>query len=95
MSSMIVEAILESFSNNLVTKIEGELPYQSLRALEIELIQNASLIFIELGEGNHGYLGLLLESTKHLEIIGHNFSCHPNPSLIPTFLDNPTQPQIV
>ena len=61
---MIVEAMLESFSNNPVTKIEGEPSYQSLKTLETELIQNVSSIFIELEEGNYGYLGLLLEAIK-------------------------------
>ena len=91
---MTVEVMLESFPNNPVTKIEGEPSYQSLRTLEIELIQNASSIFTELGGGNHGYLGLLLEATKYLEITGHDFNQHSNPGLIPIFLDNPTQPQI-
>ena len=91
---MTVEAMLESFPNNPVTKIEGEPSYQSLRTLETELIQNASSIFTELGGGNHGYLGLLLEAAKHLEITGHDFSRHPNPGPIPTFPANPTQPQI-
>lgn len=94
MSSMTVEAMLERFPNNPVTKIEGEPSYQALRTLETELIQNASSIFTELGGGNHGCLGLLLSSAKHLEITGHDFSQHPNPGLIPTFPANPTQPQI-
>ena len=94
MSSITVEAMLESFPNNPVTKIEGEPSYQALRTLETELIQNASSIFTELGGGGHGYLGLLLSSAKHLEITGHDFSRHPNPGPIPTFPANPTQPQI-
>ena len=34
MSSITVEAILESFLTNLVSKIEGEPTYESLRLLE-------------------------------------------------------------
>ena len=87
--------MLESFPNNLVTKIDREPTYQTLRLLETELVQNASLLMTELGGGNHGYLGLVLWAEKYILLTGHVFIPHPNPGLIPTFLANPTQPQIV
>ena len=86
--------MLESFPNNLVTKIEGEPTCQILRLIEMELIQNASSILTELGGGNHGYLGLVLSVAKYTELTGHVFTPHPKPGLIPTFPQNPTQPQI-
>ena len=94
MSLVTVEAMLESFPNNPVTKIEGEPTYQTLRLLEVELIQNASSIMTELGGGNHGYLGLVLSAEKYMELTGYEFIPHPNPGPIPTFPDSPTQPQI-
>ena len=94
MSSVSVEAMLESFPNNPVNKMEGEPTYQALRLLESELIQNASSIMTELGGGNHGYLGLVLSPEKCNQITGHDFEPHPNPGPIPIFPDNPTQPQI-
>ena len=94
MSSVTVEAMLESFPNNPVTKIEGEPTCQALRLLESELIQNASSIMTEVGGGNHGYLGLVLSPQKYTQITGHTFTPHPNPGPIPTFPANPTQPQI-
>ena len=65
MSSVTVEAMLESFLNNPVTKIKGEQICESLRSIEIELIQNASSVMTELGGGNHGYLGLVLSEEKY------------------------------
>ena len=94
MSSVSVEAMLESFPNNPVTKIEGEPTCESLRLLETELTQNASSVMTELGGGNHGYLGLVLSEEKYQQITGNNFTPHPNPGPIPEFPDNPTQPQI-
>ena len=38
MSSVVVEAILEGFQNNLVSKIKGELICEILGVLEAELI---------------------------------------------------------
>ena len=94
MSSVTVEAMLESFPNNPVTKIDGEPTYQILRLLETELVQNTSSLIIELGGGNHGYLGLVLSAEKYILLIGHVFIPHPNPGPIQTFSANCTQPQI-
>ena len=65
MSTVTVEAMLESLLKNLVSKIEGELAHTSLRVLESELIQNALSVMTELGGGNHRYLGLILSAEKY------------------------------
>ena len=86
--------MLESFSNNPVTKIEGELTYKALRLLKSELMWNILLAMIELGGRSHSYLGLVLSPAKYDQITGHNSVPHSNLGSILTFLPNPTQPQI-
>ena len=53
MRSVTVEAILESFLSNLVSEINRGSIYKTLRVLEFELIQNISLVIIELGDNNY------------------------------------------
>ena len=92
MSSVTVEAMLESFLNNPVNKIkrEREQTYKSLRFLELELLQNTSLVIAELGGDNHRYLGFVFSKDKYQQITENNFVPHPNLGPIPNFLDSLT-----
>lgn len=48
------------FKCKIVTPIRGEPTHKTLKLLQTELRVNASLVEIDLGGGNHGYLGLVL-----------------------------------
>ena len=52
------------------TKIEGEPTYKSLHTLQKELRANASSIDSDLGGGDHGYLGLVLNDPNYAAIPG-------------------------
>jgi len=89
-----VDNIIEGFPYSTIDKVSGEPTYHIIKEVERKLIKNASSFPSELGGGQHGYLGVVLTPTKYNLVTGHDFIPHPNPGSIPTFPDNPTQPQI-
>ena len=48
--------------------IRGEPIHKSLKRLKLELQANASSVEIDLGGGNHGYLGLVLTDEEYSTI---------------------------
>ena len=77
-----------------ITKITGESTYETIKKVESSPIENASSISSELGEGQHGYLGLILIPNKYLTITGNNFVPHNNPGALPVFPNSATKFQI-
>ena len=63
-----------------VTFIIEEIEKKSLNWLQTELQENASSIEIDLGEGNHGYLGSALIDTEYASI--HNTSSFVDPQYL-------------
>lgn len=56
------------FKYKLPTPINGEPSNKSLKRLKTELCANGSSININLGGGNHGYLGLVLSDVEYARI---------------------------
>ena len=54
-------------------------------------MHNAASIPIELGGGNHGFLGLIVMLQKYTRLIGYIFTLHVNPGTFSIFFQNPTQ----
>ena len=52
------------------TKIEGEPSYSTLTTLQKELKANASSMGSDIGDDDHGYLGLVLSDAKYVLIDG-------------------------
>ena len=67
-----------------ITKITGEPNYESLKYLKDQLKANAASIPTTLGDGNHGYLGLILSPAAYTTIAATQFvepiypGQHPN-----------------
>ena len=89
-----VDSVIEGFPYSTIEKHSGEPNFQVIKEVERKLIKNASSHPIELGGGNHGHLGLLLQPSKHTLVTGQDFTPHPNPGSLPTFPTTPLQPQI-
>ena len=89
-----VDSVIEGFPCSTIEKHIGEPNFQIIKQVERKLVKNVSSYPSELGEGNHGYLGLLLQPPKYTLVTGQDFTPHPNPGSLPTFPTNPTQPQI-
>ena len=89
-----VESIIESFPTSNIPSVEGEPTYKSIKEVEKYIITNASSIESELGGGQHGLLGLVIPPARCSTVTGHTFVPHANPGALPTFPQNPTQPQI-
>jgi len=89
-----IDSVIEGFPDSTIEKHAGEPNYHVIKDVERKLIKNASLYPSELGGGNHGYLGLILTPEKYALVTGHDFTPHLNPGSLPTFPNNPIQPQI-
>ena len=61
---------LTVFEYHALTKIHGEPDYASLKRLKEQLKANANKIISNLGGGNHGYLGLVLDNAEYNAIPG-------------------------
>ena len=57
------------FPYNTPTPINGEPSYKALKKLKNELRANASSVDSDLGGGDHGYLGLVLDETEYARIV--------------------------
>ena len=89
-----VHSAIKGIPYSTILKHAGELTHKVIKDVERKLIKNASSYPSELGGGNDGYLGLILAPEKYLLVTGSNFTPHSNPGSLPTFSNNPTQPQI-
>ena len=56
------------FKYKTPTPIHGEPTHKSLKRLKLELQANASSVKIDLGGGNHSYLGLVLTDEEYVLI---------------------------
>ena len=89
-----VESIIKGFPYSNIEKISREQLYHSIKEVEWKLIKNASSFPLELGGGNHGYLGLVLTPTKYQLVTSETFTLYPKLGSILTFPPNPIQLQI-
>jgi len=76
---------------DIPTKIEGKPSYSILTNLKKELQANASSMDSELGGGNHGYLGLVLNDVEYTAITGTTPFIAPAYPLALTIPDTATQ----
>ena len=66
-----------------LTTICGEPTYETLHHLKNELKENASSVPTTLGNGNHGYMGMVLTPVEYLRISPNNpFTWPPNPGVL-------------
>ena len=63
-----IDYALSYFKYKTPTPIREEPTHKSLKRLKIELQVNASSLEIDLGGGNHGYLGLVLTNHEYATI---------------------------
>ena len=70
MSIATIDSIADSFPNSYIPTIEGEPTYETIKRAEKLLIENASSMQSTLGEGNHGFLGLILTPEKYFIVTG-------------------------
>ena len=78
--------IEERFEHPVLTKIIGPLTYCQLKTIKDELKANAASIYLELGGGAHGYLGLVLTVLEYANVSATMFvrHVHPGKLRIPT-----------
>ena len=94
MGEASVESVIESFPDSIITRVEGEPTFKTIKEVKKCIITNASSIESKLGGGQHGLLGLVISPTRYNTITGHDFILHVNPGALPIFPPNPTQAQI-
>ena len=85
-----VDSVIEGFPCSTIEKHIEEPKFQIIKQVERKLVKNVSSYPSELGGGNHGYLGLLLQPPKYTLVTGQDSTPHPNPGSLPTFSANPT-----
>ena len=83
-----VDYVSTYFPHKIPTRVMDEPTYQDLKRIKTELRANASSVDCELGGGDHGYLGLVLNDADYLNvpgIQGTNFvpPVYPGPLVIP------------
>jgi len=88
MGEASVELVIESFLDSIITRVEGEPTFKTIKEVEKCIITNTSSIESELGRGQHGLLGLVISPTRYNTITGHDFILHANPGVLPIFLPN-------
>ena len=87
-----VDTIIKGFSYSNIERISGEPSYHSIKEVERKLIKNASSFPSELGDSQHGYLGLVLTPEKYQLVTRSTFTPHLNLGSILTFSEYLTQP---
>lgn len=79
MTGLTVKAVMETFTNSTILKIEEEPDFTNIKAIKKLIITNASSCKSELGGGQHGILGLVMPDTRHQTITGSEFVPCINP----------------
>ena len=83
-----IELVIEGFPYSTIEKIEEKPTYCTIKEVEWKLIRNELSYQIELGDGNHRYLGLVLLPTEHNLLVGSDFAPHLNAGSLPIFPAN-------
>ena len=89
-----VDDIRSTFPEPTVQKIIGEPTYENIKTLHDFLKSNAASIPTILGGGNHGHLGLVLQSALYTVVTGSNFTAPNNPGATPNIYEAATGAQI-
>ena len=73
------------FDRDKLTPIRGEPTYETVHKLWNEIKANARSVYLHLGSGTHGHLGLVLTAAQYVEISNTVFtrSDHPGALAIP------------
>ena len=89
------EAFIASFPNTTLGKHEGPPTYTVIKSLREQLAENASSIPTTRGDGQHGYLGLVLAPAAYAMVSGGQaFDAPNNPGPTPVIQPNATTAQI-
>ena len=86
MASGAVDYAASYFKYKTPTPIIGAPSHKTLKRLKQELRANASSVESDLGSGDHGFLGLVLDDTEYAKVSLTAFDApeYPNPLAIPT-----------
>ena len=81
-----------------ITKWEGVINYKIIREIHRKIQANASTIQSELGEGQHGLLGLAMQPATYQTAIGQDFQRPVRPlqaAPVPTNVDSDEIPRYI
>ena len=67
------EEICSKFPVKKITKFEGVVDYKIIREVHRRIQENVSTIQSELGRGQYGILGLVMQPATYQTVIGHDF----------------------
>ena len=89
-----VEQIREGFNYPILDQQSGLPSYNTINSVHTLLKTNAISVPSQLGGGQHGLLGLVLNDALYLNLTGTDFIKPPNPGTVATIPANSTGPQI-
>jgi hypothetical protein len=79
-----IDSLMEGFPKKSI-KITGLPTFETLKALTRDLEANTSSVNSNLGGGQHGYLGAVLDAQTYAIIVGNDATGAPQLFTIPTF----------
>ena len=94
MTGTTVEQIREGLHYPTLDRQPGLPPYNTINSLQTLLKINAASVPSQLGGGQHGLLGLVLNDALYLNLTGTDFIKPPNPSMVVIIPANSTGPKI-
>eukprot|EP00957_Ditylum_brightwellii_P076999 5852190-Ditylum_brightwellii.AAC.1 len=74
-----IEDLEQPFPNTLIPKIQGPLTYKNPYKIQKLLMENVASVETQYGGGNHGHLGLVINTTRYVQEAGQRFIIPPNP----------------
>ena len=85
MSKTNIDYINTTFEYPVLTKIQGQPDFQSLKTIKDELKANATTVPTDLGGGANGHLGLVLTPAEYANVNPINYvrPAHPGQLVIP------------
>ena len=88
----MVDYAASYFKYKTPTPIQGTPTNKTLKQLKQELRANAASVELDLGGGDHGYLGLVLTDTEYTKVSATAFTApaFPDPLTIPAGTDQVT-----
>ena len=94
MIETIVEQIREGFHYPTLDRQPGLSSYNTINSIHTLLKTNATSVPSQLGGGQNGLLGLVLNDALYLNLTGADFIKPPNSGTVASIPDNSTGPQI-
>eukprot|EP00957_Ditylum_brightwellii_P116078 8855035-Ditylum_brightwellii.AAC.1 len=71
------------FPNKTITRMDGELNYDSINALCVQLYGNAGAILTGLGGGQHGHTGLVMDPALYATLLAMLYQAPNLPNRTP------------